>query len=320
MTGPMLVAQGLARRFGAVRAVRGVDFALASGATLGLVGESGSGKSTVARLALRLIEASAGSVMFDGRDLASLSREDLRCERRRMQMVFQDPYASLNPRMTVRETLIEPLIVHKIGRAAERASRVEALAREVGLPPNALQRYPHEFSGGQRQRVAIARALASEPELVVADEPVSALDVSIQAQILNLLIDLRERRRLTLLFISHDLRVVEFLCDEVAVMYLGEIVEKGPRRALYASPKHPYTQILFDSAPGRGKRGRLKGEVPSASAIPSGCAFRTRCPLAFARCAEERPVLKIVGEGHVAACHLLEAEAVKREPVAEASS
>jgi oligopeptide/dipeptide ABC transporter ATP-binding protein len=319
MTAPLLVASGLTRFFGAVQAVRGVDFALASGATLGLVGESGSGKSTVARLALRLIEATAGSVLFDGRNLASLSREGLRRERRRMQMVFQDPYGSLNPRMTVRETLAEPLIVHNIGRAAERMNRVEALVREVGLPPNSLERYPHEFSGGQRQRVAIARALATEPELIVADEPVSALDVSIQAQILNLLVDLRERRRLTLLFISHDLRVVEFLCDEVAVMYLGEIVEKGPRRALFASPKHPYTQILFDSTPGRGRRSRLKGEVPSASAIPSGCAFRTRCPFAFARCAEERPVLSAVGEGHVAACHLLGAESVRREPVAEAS-
>jgi oligopeptide/dipeptide ABC transporter ATP-binding protein len=319
MTAPLLLAKGLTRRFGAVHAVRGLDFSLAPGATLGLVGESGSGKSTVARLALRLIEPTGGSVLFDGRDLATLPREDLRRERRRMQMIFQDPLGSFNPRMTMREILTEPLIVHNVGRGEERASRVEALAHEVGLPSGALQRYPHEFSGGQRQRIAIARALAAEPELIVADEPVSALDVSIQAQILNLLVELRERRHLTLLFISHDLRVVEFMCEEVAVMYLGEIVEKGPRRTLYASPAHPYTQILFDSAPGRGRNSRVVGEIPSASAIPSGCAFRTRCPFAFARCAEERPALRIIGQGHAAACHLLDTEAVRREPVVEAS-
>jgi oligopeptide/dipeptide ABC transporter ATP-binding protein len=319
MTPPLLVGQGLTKSFGAVRAVRGVDFAISRGATFGVVGESGSGKSTLARLALRLIKPTTGAVRFRDRDLSLLSREELRSERRYMQMIFQDPYGSLNPRLTVRATLSEPLEVHDVGDAGERDDRVEALAAEVGLPGDALDRYPHEFSGGQRQRIAIARALASEPELVVADEPVSALDVSIQAQVLNLLVDLRARRRLALLFISHDLRVVEFLCDEVAVMYLGEIVERGPRRAIYSSSKHPYTQALFDAMPGSGRKGRLKGDIPSATAAPSGCAFRTRCAYAFERCAREKPVLRAVGEGHVAACHLLDQEAMTAPLAWEAS-
>ena len=308
MTPPLLAVRGLKKTFGAVQAVRGVDIDIDAGATFGIVGESGSGKSTVARLALRLIEPTAGAVSFGGRDLSRLSRGELRRQRRHMQMIFQDPYGSLNPRMTVRDTLTEPLEVHGVGSAAERERRIEALAAEVGLPASALGRYPHEFSGGQRQRIAIARALATEPELIVADEPVSALDVSIQAQVLNLLIDLRERRRLTMLFISHDLRVIEFLCDQVAVMYLGEIVERGPRHAIYAAPRHPYTQALFDAVPGRGHRGRLKGEIPSATAVPSGCAFRTRCPYAFERCAIETPALMAVGDSHVAACHRLDGE------------
>jgi oligopeptide/dipeptide ABC transporter ATP-binding protein len=310
VTAPLLVAQGLTKTFGTVQAVRGVDFEVARGATFGIVGESGSGKSTAARLALRLIEPTAGAVRFRDRDLSGLSREELRRERRHMQMIFQDPYGSLNPRMTVRDILAEPLEVHGLGATTARAAAIEALVAEVGLPTDALGRYPHEFSGGQRQRIAIARALASEPELIVADEPVSALDVSIQAQVLNLLIDLRERRRLALLFISHDLRVVEFLCDEVAVIYLGEIVERGPRRNIYASPKHPYTQALFGAVPGRGRKSRLKGDIPSATDIPSGCAFRTRCPYAFARCATEKPVLRPVEAGHVAACHLLDGGAM----------
>ena len=310
MTAPLLVAQSLTKTFGAVQAVRGVDFEVARGATFGIVGESGSGKSTAARLALRLIEPTAGAARFRDRDLSRLSREELRRERRHMQMIFQDPYGSLNPRMTVRDILSESLEVHRLGGARERAISIESLAAEVGLRADALERYPHEFSGGQRQRIAIARALASEPELIVADEPVSALDVSIQAQVLNLLIDLRERRRLTMLFISHDLRVVEFLCDEVAVMYLGEIVERGPRRAIYASPKHPYTQALLEAVPGSGRKSRLKGDIPSATAVPSGCAFRTRCPYAFDRCATEPPILREVAAGHVAACHLLDSATI----------
>ena len=310
MTAPLLVAEGLEKAFGAVQAVRGVDISIEPGATFGIVGESGSGKSTVARLVLRLVDPTAGAVSFRGRDLSRLSRQELRRERRHMQMIFQDPYGSLNSRMTVRDTLAEPLEVHGVGSAADRAARIEALAAEVGLPMGSLGRYPHEFSGGQRQRIAIARALATEPEFVVADEPVSALDVSIQAQVLNLLLDLRERRRLTMLFISHDLRVIEFLCDQIAVMYLGEIVERGPREAIYASPKHPYTQALFDAAPGRGRRVRLTGEIPSATDAPSGCAFRTRCPYAFARCSAERPSLRTVGTQHVAACHLIDGESM----------
>ena len=306
MTAPLVVAQSLTKAFGAVQAVRGVNISIDAGSTFGVVGESGSGKSTIARLALRLVEPTSGAVSFRGRDLADLSREDLRRERRHMQMIFQDPYGSLNSRMTVRDTLAEPLEVHGLGSAADRTARIDALAAEVGLPAGALGRYPHEFSGGQRQRIAIARALVTEPEFIVADEPVSALDVSIQAQVLNLLVDLRERRRLTMLFISHDLRVIEFLCDQVAVMYLGEIVERGPREAIYTSPKHPYTQALFDAASGRGRRSRLKGEIPSATAVPSGCAFRTRCPHAFDRCLVEAPPLRAVGAQHAAACHLID--------------
>ena len=302
---PVLEAAGLVKAFGAVQAVRGVGFGLAPGRTLGVVGESGSGKSTLARLALHLIAPSAGSVRFRGQDLATLPRAGLRQARRQMQMIFQDPYGSLNPRMTVRETLEEPLAVHAIGTPRERRARVEALVQEVGLPAAALDRYPHEFSGGQRQRIAIARAVATEPALIVADEPVSALDVSVQAQILNLLIDLRQRHGLAMLFISHDLRVVEFLSDEVAVMYLGEIVEQGPRQAIYAAPRHPYTRALFDAMPGRGGT-RLRGEIPSAAAVPSGCAFRTRCPLAIDRCAAERPAPRGVGPAHRVACHRAE--------------
>jgi oligopeptide/dipeptide ABC transporter ATP-binding protein len=319
MSAPLVVAQGLTKAFGAVQAVRGVDISIDAGSTFGVVGESGSGKSTIARLVLRLIEPTSGAVRFRGRDLAELSGEDLRRQRRHMQMIFQDPYGSLNSRMTVGDTLAEPLEVHSLGSSAERAARIEALVAEVGLPAGALGRYPHEFSGGQRQRIAIARALASEPEFIVADEPVSALDVSIQAQVLNLLVDLRERRRLTMLFISHDLRVIEFLCDQVAVMYLGEIVERGPREAIYASPKHPYTQALFDAASGRGRRSRLKGEIPSATAIPSGCAFRTRCPYAFDRCSTEAPPLHEVGTQHVAACHLVDSKATPASPGSRAA-
>jgi oligopeptide/dipeptide ABC transporter ATP-binding protein len=302
----LLEAVGLEKSFGHVAAVRGVSFTLRRGETFGVVGESGSGKSTIARLVLRLIDAARGEARFRGRDLLKLGKEELRRERRHMQMVFQDPYGSLNPRMTVGALIAEPLRAHGLPGGAERAL---ALLGEVGLPATAAGRYPHEFSGGQRQRIAIARALASEPDLVVADEPVSALDVSVQAQVLNLLLDLKERHAMTLLFISHDLRVVEFLCDRIAVMYLGEIVELSDKDLLYRDPRHPYTQALFASAPGRPKAARVKGEIPNAAAIPRGCAFRTRCPHAFARCEVERPRLREVAPGVSAACHLLDQEA-----------
>ena len=301
----LLEVDAIAKTFGKVAAVRGVSFALRRGETFGVVGESGSGKSTLARLVLRLIEPSGGGVRFRGRDLTSLGREDMRRQRRHMQMIFQDPFGSLNPRMTIGEIVAEPMHAHDIGDRASRDARALKLLDEVGLPAAAQARYPHEFSGGQRQRIAIARALASEPDLIVADEPVSALDVSVQAQVLNLLLDLKERRGLTLLFISHDLRVVEFICDRIAVMYLGEIVEQGDKTAIYREPRHPYTQALFASAPGRPKTARLVGEIPNAANAPSGCAFRTRCPRAFDRCVSEHPPLRALGGGRFAACHLV---------------
>jgi len=305
---PVLEVLGLSKSFKAVKAVRNVSFSVARGKTFGIVGESGSGKSTTARLVLRLIEPTSGDISFRGRDLSAMRPEELRRERRHMQMIFQDPFGSLNGRMTVRETLTEPQMVHGIGTPASRVETASGLLAEVGLPTAALDRFPHEFSGGQRQRIAIARALATNPELIVADEPVSALDVSVQAQVLNLLRDLQERHGTTMLFISHDLRVVQFMCDEIAVMYLGEIVEQGPRERIYGAPAHPYTQALLASVPGRGsgKRTRLAGEIPSAHAAPSGCAFRTRCPQAHERCAVEAPVMRQLGDGQQAACHLLD--------------
>jgi len=308
MTDTVLEVKGLSKTFKTVQAVRDVSFSVPRGKTFGIVGESGSGKSTTARLVLRLIEPTAGAISFAGRDLAGMGGEELRRQRRHMQMIFQDPFGSLNGRMTIRETLTEPQMVHGIGNAASRLDVAKGLLSEVGLPESALERFPHEFSGGQRQRIAIARALATSPELIVADEPVSALDVSVQAQVLNLLRDLQDRHGTTMLFISHDLRVVQFMCDEIAVMYLGEIVEKGPRDAIYGTPRHPYTQALLASAPGKGKgkRARLSGEIPSAHAVPSGCAFRTRCPHAFERCAVEKPALRDIGGGVTAACHLLD--------------
>ncbi|HEX2911000.1 MAG TPA: ABC transporter ATP-binding protein [Chloroflexia bacterium] len=306
---PLLQVEDLGKTFGQrppVHAVRGMSFSINKGQTFGLVGESGSGKSTTGRLVLRLIEPTTGRVLFNGRDLGKLAKQEMRQQRRHMQMIFQDPYGSLNPYMTIRETLEEPLMVHGLMDAPGRKNRVESLVSEVGLPRTALEKYPHEFSGGQRQRIAIARALVTEPELIVADEPVSALDVSVQAQVLNLLLNLQEQHKMSLLFISHDLRVVEFMCDEIAVMYLGQIMERGPRAKIYKSPQHPYTRALLESIPGNGKRqaSRLQGEIPSPSAIPSGCPFRTRCPLAFDRCATEKPPLYQLGLGHVSACHL----------------
>ena len=311
MNEPLLNVTGLSKSFSAVQAVRGVDLAITRGSTFGLVGESGSGKSTTARLVLRLIEPTSGEIRFRGRDLSKLGAAALRAERRHMQMIFQDPFGSLNPRMSVRETLVEPQLVHGVGTPDERVRTAARLLEEVSLPQAALDRFPHEFSGGQRQRIAIARALATNPELIVADEPVSALDVSVQAQVLNLMRDLQDRHNTTMLFISHDLRVVRFMCDEIAVMYLGEIVEQGPSARVYGAPAHPYTKALLDSVPGKGqeRRARLSGEIPSAHAIPSGCAFRTRCPLAFDRCTREAPVMHETGGGQRAACHLLEASA-----------
>jgi len=305
---PILSVTGLSKSFRAVKAVRDVSFSIPRGKTFGLVGESGSGKSTTARLVLRLVEPTAGSISFRGRDLAGLSARDLRTERRHMQMIFQDPSGSLNPRMSVRETLVEPQLVHSVGTPDKQLRTAERLLAEVSLPRAALDRYPHEFSGGQRQRIAIARALATNPEMIVADEPVSALDVSVQAQVLNLMRDLQDRHGTTMLFISHDLRVVQFMCDEIGVMYLGEIVEQGPRDRIYGAPAHPYTQALLASTPGKGsgQRARLKGEIPSAHAVPSGCAFRTRCPHACDRCAVEKPAMRDIGRGQKAACHLLD--------------
>ncbi len=292
-----------------VQAVNGVSFTVRRGEVLGLVGESGSGKTTVGRLVLRLAEATAGKVIFDGTNLLELSKRDMRLFRKRMQIIFQDPYASLNPREKVRTVLGHALALHRIGTPESRSERTVELMRKVGLSPAQLDRFPHEFSGGQRQRVGIARALAVNPEFLVADEPVSALDVSIQAQVINLLSDLKDELDLTMLFIAHDLAVVEHICDRVAVMYLGKIMEIAPSGALYDKPNHPYTKALLSAIPvpepGRArKRTVLTGDIPSAINPPSGCVFRSRCPRAKAICAQETPELKPVGPDHFSACHL----------------
>ncbi len=296
------------RRAATVRAVDGVSFAIQPGETLALVGESGSGKSTVARLALRLIDPSAGSIRFQGTDITRSGERQLRALRRSMQMVFQDPYASLNPRMNVRQILEEPLIVHGLGKAEERHHRVDELLALVNLSPYHGNRYPHEFSGGQRQRIGIARALALEPQLVVCDEPVSALDVSIQAQVVNLLQDLQRRLGLAYLFIAHDLAVVKHMADRVAVMYLGKLMELAPADALFATPRHPYTRMLLSAIPRpdpdyRLERQAVVGELPSPTNPPSGCRFHTRCPYVIARCRTEEPVLTDDSQGHAVACH-----------------
>jgi oligopeptide transport system ATP-binding protein len=303
------IRRGLLRRqVGAVRAVDGVSFAIPRGRTLGLVGESGCGKTTVGRSILRLVEPTGGRVAFAGHDVRGLGGATLRDLRRRMQIVFQDPYGSLNPRMTVRRILEEGLVIHRLGAATDRLRRMtEALAR-TGMPAAALDRYPHEFSGGQRQRIAIARALVLEPEFVVLDEPISALDVSIQAQVLNLLVDLRARLGLTYLFISHDLAAVEYVADEVAVMYLGRIVERAPAAGLRQAALHPYTIALFSAVPAvdahrRRRRIVLPGDVPSPARPPTGCRFHPRCPLAEAVCRSVDPPATAVG-GHVVHCHI----------------
>ena len=299
----------LNRTVGHVNAVSGVSFSVHRGEVLGLVGESGSGKTTVGRLILRLVEATSGRVTFDGTDVLGLSRSEMRRFRKRMQIIFQDPYASLNPREKVRTVLRHALAIHRIGTPESRGERVVELMEQVGLSSDHLDRFPHEFSGGQRQRIGIARALAVGPDFLVADEPVSALDVSIQAQVINLLSDLKNSLHLTMLFIAHDLAVVEHICDRVVVMYLGKIMEVAPSDALYESPSHPYTEALLSAVPvpdpgRRRKRTVLTGDIPSAIDPPSGCVFRTRCPRAEAVCAREVPELKQVGPDHFSACHL----------------
>lgn len=307
------------RQKGVVKAVDGVSFSVERGETLGLVGESGCGKSTLGRAVLRLLEPTSGSIRFDGQELVGRSQTQLRPLRRRVQLIFQDPYASLNPRMTVGEILEEPFIIHRLGAGEERRKKIAALLDKMGLPQTALSRYPHEFSGGQRQRIVIARALAVEPELVVADEPISALDVSIQAQIVNLLMDLQRELKLTYLFIAHDLNIVEYLSTRVAVMYLGKIVELAPAAALYRAPKHPYTQALLSAVPQpdpklRKARIVLQGDVPSPLKPPPGCAFHPRCAYAFDRCRVETPTLIPLGEHRAAACFLAEQEERPAEP------
>jgi peptide/nickel transport system ATP-binding protein/oligopeptide transport system ATP-binding protein len=322
MSEPLLQVEGLSKVFpsrkriglfgktrAGVRAVDDVSFSVAPGETLALVGESGCGKSTTGRLLLRLIEPTAGRVLFQGRDIASADAGQMHAIRKHLQIIFQDPYGSLSPRRRVVDIIAEPLEAQGlIGGNAQKRDRIAELLTRVGLSPDVMDRYPREFSGGQRQRIGIARAIGLDPAFIVADEPVSALDVSVQAQIVNLLQDLQEAQGLSYLFISHDLRVVRHIAHRVAVMYLGRIVEEGPKERIFSTPHHPYSQALLSAAPepGAGKRNRriiLQGDVPSPSAVPSGCSFRTRCPLAQPICASERPALRAVAPGQNAACH-----------------
>jgi oligopeptide/dipeptide ABC transporter ATP-binding protein len=320
---PLLQADGLSvefpvrrgvlrREVGRLRAVQGVSVEVRAGEVLGVVGESGCGKTTLGRALVGLIEPAAGTLRIDGRDVATLSPAERRALARDVQMVFQDPFASLNPRKRIRRILEAPFEVHGLAAGAEREARIRELAALVGLAPEHLDRWPHELSGGQRQRVGIARALALQPKVVVLDEPLSALDMSIQSQVLNLLVELQQRLGLSYVFISHDLSIVEYLCDSVAVMYLGRVVESAPAAALFASPRHPYTQALLAAAPDpdprRERPGRpLEGDVPGLLHAPAGCSFHTRCPLAEPRCRESAPELRVIDLAglHRAACHLL---------------
>ena len=301
-----------------LHAVDGVSFNIGRGKTLGLVGESGCGKTTTGRALLGLVKTSGGKMLFEGRDLSAVSDEEMFLLRKRMQIIFQDPYSSLNPRQTAGDIVMDPLLVHKVGSPKERRERVAELFSLVGLRKNQQELYPHQFSGGQRQRICIARALALNPEFIVCDEPVSALDVAIQAQILNLLCRLQDDLSLTYLFISHDLAVIQHVCDEIAVMYLGAIVEKTSRTALFSNPRHPYTRALLSAAPTgssheKSKRIHLEGDIPSPIDRPSGCRFRTRCAHASEICAETEPPLSEKSPGHWEACHFqtsnLEADA-----------
>lgn len=307
----------LNREVARVHAVDGVSFTLKEGKTLGLVGESGCGKSTLGRALLRLIEPTSGSVVFEGKEVTTLNASDMRAMRRQMQIIFQDPFASLNPRMSVGEIIAEPFEIHGLYKnPTEREAKVQSLLKEVGLHPEASQKYPHEFSGGQRQRIGIARALALQPKLIICDEPVSALDVSIQSQILNLMVDLKEKYGLSYVFIAHDLAVIEHISDEVAVMYLGKIAEHTTSDELYKNPRHPYTRALIASIPspvvaesGKRKRFVLQGDVPSPVTPPSGCRFHTRCPYVKDNCKTTEPPLRNIGnqsEPHLVACHYAE--------------
>ncbi|OQP04511.1 dipeptide/oligopeptide/nickel ABC transporter ATP-binding protein [Geobacillus sp. 46C-IIa] len=322
MSEPLLEVKGLKKYFpitggifgkqiGTVKAVDDVTFTVYRGETLGIVGESGCGKSTTGRMLLRLIEPTDGSIMFEGKEMKDLSKAELRRLRRDMQMIFQDPFASLNPRHTVEKILEEPLIVHGIGSKEERKQRVREMLEVVGLGSYHAKRYPHQFSGGQRQRIGIARALMTHPKLIIADEPVSALDVSIQAQVLNLLEDLQKQFSLTYIFIAHDLGVVRHISDRVGVMYLGRMVELAESESLYEAPKHPYTKALLSSVPipdpdHKTERQLLSGDLPSPANPPQGCAFHTRCSACMNICRERRPELKEVANGHYVACHLYE--------------
>lgn len=315
MTAPLLSLSDLSKHFApvafgsgpVVRAVEDVSFDVARGEVVGLVGESGSGKTTIGRMAAQLIAPTSGRIVFDGVEATTLSRAERKRLHARIQYIFQDPFASLSPRMTIGQVLTEGLDIQRIGTPAQRREKARAALASVDLPPDAMDRYAHEFSGGQRQRVGIARALALEPEMLVADEPVSALDVSIQAQIINLLRDLQIRLNLTMLFIAHDLAVVEYVADTVIVLYLGRIMEKAPSRRLYSMPQHPYTRALLSSVPSpdlqrRTERQILTGDIPSPANPPSGCVFRTRCPAVIDACAKAVPPLREIAPGHFKAC------------------